>query len=143
MSTVSPTSRCAHRRRSCPAARSPAVRLPRARRRAEPAHPISFRSRVSPPFSCCSEHSRPAYAVMSPWRSFMPLLRLQRVLTVAASLMVVLASASAQSPPFTYLFDLLKQPTFHRSFDQLFEGQPNVDEWIRVFQKTNNGVASP
>ena len=73
----------------------------------------------------------------------MLVLKLQRVLTVAASLMVVLASASAQSPPFIYLFDLFKQPTFHRSFDQLFDGQPNVDDWIRVFQKTNNGVASP
>jgi hypothetical protein len=69
--------------------------------------------------------------------------RLQRVFAVAASLMVALASASAQSPPFTYLFDLLKQPAFHRSFDELFEGQPNVDDWIRVFQKTKDGVASP
>jgi Inhibitor of vertebrate lysozyme (Ivy) len=69
--------------------------------------------------------------------------RLQRVFAVATSLMVALASASAQSPPFTYLFDLLKQPTFHRSFDELFEGQPNVDDWIRVFQKTKDGVASP
>jgi len=76
-------------------------------------------------------------------RFFMPATSLRRVLMIAASIMIALASASAQAQPFTYLFDLLKQPTFQRSFDRLFDGQPNVDGWIREFQQTRNGVASP
>jgi len=73
----------------------------------------------------------------------MPATSPQRVLTIATALVIALTSAGAQAQPFTYLFDLLKQPTFQRSFDQLFEGQANVDGWIREFQQTRNGVASP
>lgn len=49
--------------------------------------------------------------------------------------------ASAQSAP--YLFDLLKRPPFRKSFDTLFAGERNVDEWIVTFQKTDNGVCGP
>ncbi|MGD9879843.1 MAG: Ivy family c-type lysozyme inhibitor [Geminicoccaceae bacterium] len=49
--------------------------------------------------------------------------------------------ASAQSAP--YLFDLLKRPAFRKSFDALFANERNVDEWIGVFQRTDNGVCGP
>ena len=76
----------------------------------------------------------------------MSAIRLQQLLAIAVTIAMTIAalgSAHAQTPPFTYLFDLLKQPTFHQSFDRLFEGQMNVDGWIREFEKTRNGVASP
>ncbi|MFO1161870.1 MAG: Ivy family c-type lysozyme inhibitor [Reyranellaceae bacterium] len=50
------------------------------------------------------------------------------------------ATAQSTSP---YLFDLLKRAAFRRSFDALFAGERNVDDWIGVFQKTDNGVCGP
>jgi hypothetical protein len=80
----------------------------------------------------------------------MSAIRLQPLLTIAMMITMTitvtigaLGGARAQTPPFTYLFDLLKQPAFHQSFDRLFEGQANVDGWIREFEETRNGVASP
>jgi hypothetical protein len=49
--------------------------------------------------------------------------------------------AFAQSAP--YLFDLLKRPAFRKSFDALFANERNVDDWIGVFQRTDNGVCGP
>lgn len=59
----------------------------------------------------------------------------------AIGLLLTPPRASAQSAP--YLFDLLKRPAFRKSFDALFAGERNVDEWIVAFQKTDNGVCGP
>lgn len=62
--------------------------------------------------------------------------------TIAAiGLLLAPLRAAAQSAP--YLFDLLKRPAFRKSFDALFADERNVDEWIVIFQKTDNGVCGP
>lgn len=73
-----------------------------------------------------------------PWRR-----RSAAFATIAAIglLLMPLAASAQQSAP--YLFDLLKRPAFRTSFDALFAGERNVDEWIGVFQRTNNGVCGP
>ena len=70
------------------------------------------------------------------------------IATVAAAIGLLLAPRQgsaqiAQGPSAPYLFDLLKRPAFRHSFDALFAGERNVDEWIVTFQKTGNGVCGP
>lgn len=69
--------------------------------------------------------------------------RRQVSIAAAAALgfLLSLRHASAQSAP--YLFDLLKRPAFRKSFDALFADERGVDDWIGVFQRTDNGVCGP
>jgi hypothetical protein len=62
------------------------------------------------------------------------------IAAIGLLLMPLQASAQQTAP---YLFDLLKRPAFKTSFDALFAGERNVDEWIGVFRRTNNGVCGP
>jgi hypothetical protein len=43
----------------------------------------------------------------------------------------------------TYLYDQLKKPVYKTSFYALFEGQNNLEPWLKGYLKTLNGVDTP
>lgn len=42
-----------------------------------------------------------------------------------------------------YLFDVLKKPEYKKSWNELIDGEKNVDAWLANFAKTKHGVSTP
>lgn len=42
-----------------------------------------------------------------------------------------------------YLFDLLSNPKYSKSWNALIQNEKNVDAWLAKYNKTKNGPASP
>jgi len=42
-----------------------------------------------------------------------------------------------------YLFDLLKKPSYRKSWNELFKGEKNIDRWLAAYAKTKDGPATP
>jgi hypothetical protein len=56
------------------------------------------------------------------------------------SAMATSASADASEP---YLFDLLNKPSYQKSWNELFKGEKNVDDWLAEYAGTTDGPATP
>ncbi|MDR2019049.1 MAG: DUF2939 domain-containing protein [Syntrophobacterales bacterium] len=42
-----------------------------------------------------------------------------------------------------YLFDLLEKPSYQKSWNELFKREKNIDGWLVLYAKTENGLAMP
>jgi len=42
-----------------------------------------------------------------------------------------------------YLFDLLKNPSYRKSWGELFKGERNIDRWLATYARTKDGPATP
>jgi hypothetical protein len=69
---------------------------------------------------------------------------LKKLITIILATSVFLiwfGSAFADSD--FYLFDILKKPTYLKSWNNLFRKEKNVDPWLLGYAKTKNGPSSP
>jgi hypothetical protein len=55
----------------------------------------------------------------------------------------VVSIASRAAAADEYLFDLLAEPEYYKSWNTLIRGEKNVDTWLAKYAKTKNGPATP
>ena len=60
---------------------------------------------------------------------------------VLALVLLIGAPAAAEDGP--YLFEQLKKPAYRSSFQALFQGQAQLEPWLKAYIKTGNGVDIP
>jgi hypothetical protein len=58
-------------------------------------------------------------------------------------IVTAMAIASSRAIAEPYLFDLLANPTYYKSWNKLLAGEKDVDLWLAKYAKTKDGPASP
>ena len=63
----------------------------------------------------------------------------QRLALPLAVLMISATAAVAQGPSI-YVFDVLKRPTYSKSYDRMFRGERNVPSWFGTAKRATEGT---
>ena len=65
--------------------------------------------------------------------------------SMLGAFLVVTMITATSTPAFAeaYLFDLLAEPAYAKSWNALFLGESNVEPWLTGYSRTKNGPATP
>ncbi len=65
------------------------------------------------------------------------------LLTLFAGITSAMATSVSAGGSEPYLFDLLRKPSYLKSWNELFKGEKDVDSWLARYAETNDGPATP
>ena len=57
--------------------------------------------------------------------------------------LILSSFTSLAQPSKTYLFEQLKQPTYLQSFNALFNGEDDLEPWLKAYIENRDGVETP